>query len=108
MSPAFLATVLTCAAALATVNAEAADNSLKDLMKKVNAQVLNGDAKSLAPLFEQAKAKAKPEFKDWNSMLDKAKAAAEKGDMDAVKASCKGCHDQYRKDYKEKYGSKAP
>jgi hypothetical protein len=103
-----LAAVVAAAALLGSVSAEAADTSLKDLMKKVNTNVLNGDTKALGPLFDQAKAKAKPEFKDWNALCDKAKAAAEKGDVDALKATCKTCHDSYRNDYKTKYGSKAP
>lgn len=103
-----LAVVLAGAALLGSVSAEAADTSLKDLMKKVNTNVLNGDTKPLGPLFDQAKAKAKPEFKDWNALCDKAKDAAAKGDMDALKATCKTCHDSYRNDYKTKYGSKAP
>jgi hypothetical protein len=86
----------------------APDTSLKDTMKKIQAQVLNGDAKPLAALFDATKARAKPEFANWVSMAEKGKAAAEKGDLDGAKATCKSCHDAYRNDYKTKYGSKAP
>jgi hypothetical protein len=111
-SPSNLVLVLSlvvAAASVAVSNAEAApDTSLKDVMKKMQAQVLNGDAKPLAALFETTKGKAKPEFADWNAMTAKGKAAAEKGDLDGAKAVCKSCHDAYRNDYKTKYGSKAP
>jgi hypothetical protein len=105
----FLTMTLVAAAVLGSLSAEAApDNSLKDLMKKVNTGVLNGESKGLGPLFETLKGKGKPEFKDWGSLSDKGKAAADKGDIDGVKATCKPCHDQYRNDFKTKYGSKAP
>jgi soluble cytochrome b562 len=97
------------AAALATVPAEAApDMALKDVMKKMNAQVLNGDAKALAPLFDATKSKGRPEFSSWNAISDRGKAAAASGNLDGAKATCKECHDAYRNDYKQKYGSKAP
>jgi soluble cytochrome b562 len=86
----------------------APDHALKDVMKKMNAQILNGDAKSLAPLFETTKTRAKPEFANWNAIVDRGKSAAEAGNLDGAKATCKECHDSYRNDYKTKYGSKAP
>jgi len=97
------------AAALVASSAGAApDTALKDVMKKMQAQVLNGDPKPLGPLFDATKAKGKPEFSDWDAMVAKGKEAAEKGDLAGAKASCKTCHDAYRNDYKTKYGSKAP
>lgn len=95
-------------ALLAAVPASAADTTLKDLMKKMGAASSAGDAKALAPIFVKTKAMAKPEFANWGSMSDQGKAAAEKGDLDGAKASCKSCHDAYRAEYKTKYGSKAP
>ena len=95
-------------AVFAAVPAAAADNTLKDLMKKMGGQVAAGDAKALAPIFDQTKAKAKPEFPNWGAISDKGKAAAAAGDLAAAKATCKECHDAYRDPYKTKYGSKAP
>ena len=103
-----LALALTSAATLAALPAEAADTSLKDLMKKMGGQVAAGDAKSLAPIFDQTKAKGKPEFSNWGAIADKGKAAAAGGDLAGAKATCKECHDAYRDAYKTKYGSKAP
>ena len=104
-----LTVALVSAVGLAAVPASAApDTSLKDTMKKMQAQVLNGDAKALGSMFDATKAKNKPEFANWNAISDKGKAAAEKGDLDGAKATCKECHDAYRNEYKTKYGSKAP
>ena len=100
---------LLTAAALAALPAGAApDTALKDVMKKMGGLSASGDAKSMASLFAETKGKAKPEFANWSSLADQGKAAAEKGDLDGAKATCKGCHDAYRNDYKSKYGSKAP
>ncbi len=104
-----LTLALVSAAGLAVVPASAApDTSVKDAMKKMQAQVLNGDTKALAGLFDATKAKGKPEFSNWGAISDKGKAAAAKGDLDGAKATCKECHDAYRNEYKTKYGSKAP
>jgi hypothetical protein len=104
-----LALSLAVAAALGSVTAQAEpDYSVKTLMKKINANVLNGDTKGVGAMFDAVKAKGKPDFKDWGAMCDKAKAAADKGDLDGLKATCKPCHDQYRDAYKTKFGSKAP
>lgn len=104
----FVAAALLGSVLAAAAPAGAADNTLKDLMKKMGGSVAAGDAKSLAPIFDATKAKAKPEFANWASLADRGKAAAEKGDLDGAKATCKSCHDAYRNDYKTKYGSKAP
>ena len=96
-------------AALAALPAGAApDTSLKAVMKKMGGLAASGDAKGMASLFAETKGKGKPEFANWGSLADQGKAAADKGDLDGAKATCKGCHDAYRNDYTSKYGSKAP
>lgn len=92
----------------ATLPAIAADNTLKDVMKKMGATSAGEDARGLAPLFDQTKAAAKADYPKWNEITDKGKAAAAKGDLAGAKATCKECHDAYRTDYKTKFGSKAP
>lgn len=92
----------------AALPAGAADTSLKDVMKKMGGLSANGDAKSMSALFAETKGKAKPDYPNWASIADQGKAAADKGDLDGAKATCKSCHDAYRNDYKTKYGSKAP
>jgi hypothetical protein len=103
-----LSSSLVLSAVLAAAPADAADNALKDLMKKMGAQVASGEAKALGQVFTQTKAMGKPDFANWGAIADKGKAAADKGDLDGAKATCKECHDAYRNDYKTKYGSKAP
>jgi hypothetical protein len=98
-----------CATAgLAVADADAADPALKNLMKKMGAAQAGGDAKALAPLLAQAKGAGKPEYTEWTALADQGERAAAAGDMAGAKASCKGCHDKYKHDYKAKYGSKAP
>ncbi len=103
-----LATLTLALVTAAALPAFAADNTLKDVMKKMGATSAGEDAKGLAPLFDQTKAAAKSDFPKWNEISDKGKAAAAKGDLAGAKATCKECHDAYRNDYKTKYGSKAP
>lgn len=103
-----LALALAAAATLSAVPAGAADNTLKDLMKRMGAEVAAGDAKGLGPIFDQTKGKGKPEFANWGAIADKGKAASAAGDLAAAKATCKECHNAYRDGYKTKYGSKAP
>ena len=103
-----LATAVLGSILAAAMPAGAADNTLKDLMKKMGSTATSGDAKALVPIFEKTKSMGKPEFSDWAAIADKGKAAAAGGDLDGAKAVCKQCHDAYRSTYKTKYGSKAP
>jgi cytochrome c556 len=98
------------AAVLGAGSAGAANMTLKNLMKKMGSTAANEDVKGLVPLLTQASGMkpADPAFAGWDAIADKAKAAAEQGDLVAVKATCKECHDKYRDAYKTKYGSKAP
>ena len=103
--------VLGLAVVFAALPADAASSALKELMKKVGVQTASGDAKALVPLLVQTKA-AKPSgdsaFDGWDAIADRGKAAAEAGDLDAAKATCKDCHQKFRDAYRDKYGSKAP
>ena len=105
-----LLVVLSFSALLAAGSAHAANNALKDLMKKMGATAASEDAKGLAPLLAQAKSMkpADPEFSGWDAIADKGQAAAASGDLAAAKATCKDCHTPYKDKYKAKYGSKAP
>ena len=101
---------VTLAGVLGAGSAEAANLAMKDLMKKMGATASNDDAKALAPMMVQAKTLKPndPDYAGWDAIADDGKAAAEKGDMAAAKATCKSCHSQYREKFKAKYGSKAP
>jgi hypothetical protein len=101
---------IAAAALFATFPAEAGSTALKDLMKKMGATAAGGEAKALAPIFAQTGALDPKDaaFPSWKAIADKGKAAAEKDDLAAAKATCKECHDAYRDAYKTKHGSKAP
>ena len=82
-------------------SAQAANNAMKDLMKKMGAIAASENAKGLAPLLVQTKTMkpADADFAGWDAISDKGKAAAEAGDLAAAKAVCKECHTQYRDKY---------
>lgn len=90
--------------------AGAANTALKDVMKQMGVNATGDDAKALAPLFTKTTEMKPndPDFAGWNAISDKGKAAADKGDLAAAKATCKECHTQFRDKFKTKYGSKAP
>lgn len=101
---------LAASVVLGAGTAGASSTALKDVMKKMGATAAGEDAKALAPLLAQTIA-LKPndsDFAGWDAVADKGKAAADRGDLAAAKASCKDCHTQFRDRYKTKYGSKAP
>lgn len=105
-----LSLIVALSGLLAAGTAEAANNAMKDLMKKLGATAAGDDPRALAPLLSQARTMkpADGEYAGWDAMADKGKAAAEAGDLAGAKASCKECHSAYRDKYKTKYGSKAP
>jgi hypothetical protein len=106
-----LIAAVTTAGLFAALSASAANTALKDVMKRMGAELAGGnDVKGLAPIFAETKsiAPSDPACSSWATIADKGKAAAEKGDRDGAKATCKECHSTYRDAYKTKYGSKAP
>lgn len=104
-----LAVAVVAAGLLGAQPASAGDTSLKETMKQMQAILTKGeDVKGLAPLFDATKAKGKPEFAQWAAISDQGKAAATANKLDDAKKTCKACHDPYRSDYKNKYGSRAP
>jgi hypothetical protein len=51
-----------------------------------------------------------PTWTDWPKLAKDGAAAARKGGDDgtlAAKASCKGCHDKYKTDYKTRFRTRA-
>jgi soluble cytochrome b562 len=101
---------LAASVVLGAGTAGASSTALKELMKKMGATAAGDDAKALAPLLAQTITMKPndPDFAGWDALADKGKAAADRGDLAAAKASCKDCHTQFRDKYKTKYGSKAP
>ena len=64
----------------------------------------------MGPIFQQTRVlkPSDPDFDGWNEIADRGKAAAEAGNLDDAKATCKDCHQKFRDAYRDKYGSKAP
>jgi hypothetical protein len=47
------------------------------------------------------------DFRDWKSMAKAGSEAAQKHDLERVRAACKGCHDVYRPAYKARLRNRA-
>lgn len=59
-----------------------------------------GDLPALAKALDQIVLMAPPGYTNWVSISKDGAAAARAGDLDAARASCTGCHRQYKKSYK--------
>ena len=81
---------------------------LKNMMKSLELSANRGDARATAIMFETTAAMGPPEFAEWKEISKKGAKAARRGDLLAVKAACKSCHEKYQDTYKTKYGSAAP
>ena len=57
------------------------------------------DSRSLVTALGRAAVEAPPGYPNWASVARDGADAARVDDLDAVKASCRGCHAQYRERY---------
>lgn len=106
-APTVLAAAVALAAVLGASPAGAGNPMLQNIMKRLNRFVGNGELDQAAAMLQFVSAVAPDEYPEWGPIADRAKAAAQAGDIVGVKASCNRCHDQYRARYKTKYGSGA-
>jgi hypothetical protein len=60
----------------------------------------DADPATLATVLDQIAAFAPPGYPNWVSIAKDGAAAARAGQSDAAKASCRGCHTQYKTRYK--------
>jgi len=60
----------------------------------------SGDLESIASTLEQMARWAPPGYANWTSIAEDGSAAARIGSLEGVKAACRGCHGQYRNDYR--------
>jgi hypothetical protein len=60
----------------------------------------DADPATLAAVLDQIATFAPPGFPNWVSIARDGAAAARAGQSDAAKASCRGCHTQYKARYK--------
>jgi cytochrome c553 len=65
----------------------------------MNPPSLAGDTAALAVALEKSAAFAPPGYANWASISNDGAKAAKAGNLDAAKASCRSCHDQYKKKY---------
>lgn len=69
----------------------------------VNPPVAAGDTAKLGEVLEKMSKMGPPGYGNWKSIsLDGAKAA-KGGNLDAAKASCRTCHDQYKAKYRAEF-----
>jgi hypothetical protein len=67
----------------------------------------SGNLESIAGSFEQMAAWTPPEdYPNWRSISLDGSRAARAGDVEAVKAACRGCHAQYEARYKAQLPSR--
>jgi hypothetical protein len=66
----------------------------------VAAPLAAGDWTNLERALEQTAALGAPEYTAWRELALSGVAPAAHGDLEGVRRSCKGCHDQYRADYR--------
>jgi hypothetical protein len=70
----------------------------------VGAPLASNDAEALsAGLAKAAKLSPDAGWSSWASFAAEGSAAAKKGDLAGARASCKGCHDKWREDYRARY-----
>lgn len=76
------------------------------MKQKANPPVLAKDAPTLAAVLDEIASFAPPDYPNWASISKDGAAAARMGDVTAAKASCRGCHDQYKQKYKSEHRSR--
>lgn len=70
------------------------------MIANVNTDIERRDCRALSLSLERLAALAPPGYPSWASIARDGADAARVEDVDAVKASCRGCHAQYADRYK--------
>lgn len=65
-----------------------------------NPAVSAGDTAKLGEVLEKMAKMAPPGYSNWVSISNDGAKAAKAGNLDAAKASCRTCHDQYKAKYR--------
>jgi hypothetical protein len=60
----------------------------------------SGDLAALAKALDKIATIAPPGYTNWASIANDGAAAARAGSLDAARAACTGCHNQYKAKYK--------
>jgi hypothetical protein len=83
------------------------DCPLQAWMKaNMNPPSLSGDTAALGAALEKAAGFGPASFTNWKSIANDGAKAAKGGDLAAAKASCRSCHDQYKKKYQAEFRTK--
>ncbi len=78
------------------------DCPLQAWMKaNTNAAISANDFPALVVALDKTATMAPPGYANWVSIAKDGAKAAKAGDLTATKASCRTCHDQYKRKYKE-------
>jgi hypothetical protein len=64
------------------------------------------DLEAIAASFEQMTKWAPSGYANWASICGDGAQAARVGNLEAVKAACRGCHTQYEERYKTELGTR--
>lgn len=84
-----------------SANGDAGGETLQEWMNAhVTPPTIRSDLASLASALDRVATFAPPGYPNWASISRDGAEAARSGDLDAAKASCRACHDQYRTKYK--------
>jgi hypothetical protein len=79
------------------------------MRENVNPPMNKHDMPALAIALDKIAGFAPPGYPNWASISKDGANAARSGDENAAKASCRGCHDQYKQKYKtDLRGRKVP
>jgi hypothetical protein len=74
---------------------------LKWMKSAMAGAVSSGDKDKIAKALEHIAGKPVAGYGEWASLAKQGAEAAKKGDIDAAKQSCKGCHEKYQKKYQD-------
>lgn len=108
LASAALASALATATMLASTDASALKNMfMSSTMKNLETYSSAGNMFATTKILGVVRLMGPREYAGWGPAVDKATAAAKSGNVPALKASCNGCHSQYRESYRNKYGSKS-
>jgi hypothetical protein len=66
-----------------------------------NTAVASGDAATIGKSFEDMVRFAPPGYANWVSISNDGAKAARSGNVEAAKAACRTCHEQYKERYKK-------
>jgi hypothetical protein len=77
------------------------------MKQNTSAAMSSEDFEALSTALDKAATFAPPGYTNWASIAKDGASAARAQNLDAVKASCRGCHNQYKDKYKKEMRDRA-